>query len=104
VGDPRAPAPGGLTERSSIDDIIDLYKRDVDVSLIRERLKRSIEERLDDLMELQRECIVIGGVAATVHGSARLTRDIDVVYPKDFEAIAELETIRDERQRGDRAT
>jgi hypothetical protein len=43
-----------MTERSSIDDIIDLYKRDVDVSLIRERLKRSIEERLEDLMELQR--------------------------------------------------
>ena len=26
------------------------------------------------------EFIVVGGVAATVHGSARLTRDIDVVY------------------------
>ena len=43
-----------MTERSSIDDIIDLYKRDVDVSLIQERLKRSVEERLEDLMELQR--------------------------------------------------
>jgi hypothetical protein len=40
--------------RSSIDDIIDLYKRDVDRTLIRERLKRSVEERLEDLMELQR--------------------------------------------------
>jgi predicted nucleotidyltransferase len=26
------------------------------------------------------EFILIGGVAATVHGSARLTRDVDVVY------------------------
>ena len=43
-----------MTERSSIDDIIDVYKRDVDVSLIRERLKRSVEQRLEDLMELQR--------------------------------------------------
>ena len=43
-----------MTDRSSIDDIIDVYKRDVDVSLIRERLKRSVEERLEDLMELQR--------------------------------------------------
>ena len=43
-----------MTERSSIEDIIDVYKRDVDVSLIRERLKRSVEERLEDLMELQR--------------------------------------------------
>lgn len=33
--------------RSSIDDIIDLYKRDVDVSLIAENLKRSVEERLE---------------------------------------------------------
>jgi hypothetical protein len=41
-------------ERSSIDDIIDVYKRDVDRTLIRQRLTRSIEERLEDLMELQR--------------------------------------------------
>ena len=42
-----------MSERSSIDDIIDAYEKDVDVSLIRERLKRSVEERLEDLMELQ---------------------------------------------------
>jgi hypothetical protein len=41
-------------ERSSIDDIIDVYKRDVDRTLIRERLKRTVEERLEDLMEFQR--------------------------------------------------
>ena len=40
-------------ERSSIDDIIDVYKRDVDVSLIVENLKRSIDERLEALMNLQ---------------------------------------------------
>jgi predicted RecB family endonuclease len=40
--------------RSSIDDIIDVYKRDVDRTLIRERLKRTVEERLEDLMEFQR--------------------------------------------------
>ena len=44
-----------MTEgRSSIDDIIDLYKRDVDVSLIVERLKRTVEQRLEDLMDFQR--------------------------------------------------
>ena len=41
-------------ERSSIDDIIDVYKRDVDRTLIRERLTKTTEERLEDLMELQR--------------------------------------------------
>jgi hypothetical protein len=39
--------------RSSIDDIIDLYKRDVDVSLIVESLKRTVEERLEGLMRFQ---------------------------------------------------
>jgi len=39
--------------RSSIDDVIDVYKRDVDRTLIRERLKRSVEERLEDLMDFQ---------------------------------------------------
>jgi hypothetical protein len=42
-------------ERSSIDDIIGVYKRDVDVSLLLERLRRSIEERLEDLMRFQAE-------------------------------------------------
>ena len=42
-----------MTERSSIDDIIDLYKRDVDVSLIESSLKRSVEERLEMLMQFQ---------------------------------------------------
>ena len=34
--------------------------------------------------------IVIGGVAATVHGSSRLTRDVDVVYRRTRENIAHL--------------
>lgn len=37
------------------------------------------------------EFILIGGVAATVHGSARLTQDIDVVYcraPANLERLA----------------
>jgi hypothetical protein len=42
-----------MTERSSIDDIIDLYKRDVDVSLIESNLQRSVEERLEMLMQFQ---------------------------------------------------
>jgi len=55
VGDPgTAELALSEGERSSIDDIIELYKRDVDRTLIRQRLTRSIEERLEDLMELQR--------------------------------------------------
>jgi hypothetical protein len=56
--------------RSSIDDIIDVYKRDVDRTLIRQRLTRSIEERLEDLMELQR-------FAEELHRAGRVTFEAD---------------------------
>jgi hypothetical protein len=36
--------------------------------------------------------IVIGGVAATAHGSTQLTNDLDVVYARDAENIARLAT------------
>lgn len=39
-------------ERSSIDDIIALYKKDVDRSLLREALKLTPEERLQQLQDL----------------------------------------------------
>ena len=34
------------------------------------------------------ESILVGGVAATVHGSARLTRDVDGVYSRRPENIS----------------
>ena len=40
--------------RSSLDDIIDVYKRDVDRSLIREQLKKTPDERLRELVRLER--------------------------------------------------
>lgn len=36
--------------RSSIDDIIDLYKKDVDISLIRENLKLTPDQRLKNMV------------------------------------------------------
>ncbi len=39
---------------SSIDEIIELYKRDVDVTLLEESLKRSPEERILALEEFER--------------------------------------------------
>jgi len=38
------------------------------------------------------EFILIGGAAATVHGSSRLTRDVDVVYSRTRENMAWLVT------------
>jgi hypothetical protein len=39
---------------SSIDAIIDLYKRDVDRTLLREQLKKTPSERLQDLQSMVR--------------------------------------------------
>lgn len=36
------------------------------------------------------EFILIGGAAATAHGSARLTQDVDIVYRRTLENIARL--------------
>ena len=35
------------------DPVIEAYKKDIDRTLLRERLKRSVEERLRDLTQLQ---------------------------------------------------
>lgn len=39
---------------TSLDRVIELYKRDVDLTLLRENLRLTPEERLRRLMELQR--------------------------------------------------
>jgi hypothetical protein len=36
------------------DPVIEVYKKDIDRTLLRENLKRSVEERFERLMELQR--------------------------------------------------
>ncbi len=36
-----------------LDPVIEAYKKDVDRTLLRERLKRTVDERLRDLMQLQ---------------------------------------------------
>ena len=43
-----------MTPGSSIDEIIELYRRDVDVTLIDECLKRTVEERLQALQDMSR--------------------------------------------------
>jgi len=49
-----------------------------------------IERLLRALADGQVRFIVIGGVAATIHGSARPTFDLDVVYDRAPENIARL--------------
>lgn len=49
-----------------------------------------LETLLRALGEAPVEFILIGGVAATVHGSSRLTRDLDIVYRRTDKNIERL--------------
>ena len=42
------------------------------------------------LTENEVEFIIVGGAAATAHGSARLTLDLDIVYKRSSENIARI--------------
>ena len=44
-----------------------------------------LERALQELHRSGVEFIVIGGVAATIHGSARVTQDLDIVYARSKE-------------------
>ena len=47
---------------------------------------------LSTLIEGKVDFVVVGGVAATLHGSARFTADLDVVYGRSRENIRRLVT------------
>ena len=49
-----------------------------------------LEVLLSALREGRVSFVVIGGVAATLHGSARLTNDLDIVYDRSAENIERL--------------
>jgi hypothetical protein len=66
------------------DPVIERYKSDVDRTLLRENLKLTVEERIRKLVRLQR-------FAEELRRAGR---------PKDLEAIAELEALREERDQG----
>ena len=51
-----------------------------------------------ELADHKVEFILIGGVAATVHGSSRLTQDLDIVYRRSAENVERLvEALRSHR-------
>ena len=53
-------------------------------------VQTKFRELISTLSRANVEFIVVGGVAATGHGSARLTRDLDVVYRRTPGNIARL--------------
>jgi hypothetical protein len=50
---PALESDGGVEVSLAPDPVIEAYKKDVDRTLLRENLKRTVEERLRDLMRLQ---------------------------------------------------
>ena len=86
------------------DPIVQAYKQDVDRTMIRENLRRTIDERLrlneESLQlgaELQRaladhdvEYILVGGIAARAHGSARITQHVDICYARSDQNLARI--------------
>jgi hypothetical protein len=104
---------------SSLDPIVELYKRGIDRTLVRENLRKSHEERLvtlerriafihrmhspgsrpattqfrallSTLHENEVAFVIVGGAAAALHGAARVTYDIDIVYDRSVGNLQRL--------------
>lgn len=100
------------------DPVVAAYRRDIDRTLLRENLRRSVAERLEGLHSMGRlstklrrdsapmnlevllcalsdahvEFVLVGGVAARAHGSARFTQDADIAYARSRENLARVVT------------
>jgi hypothetical protein len=57
-----------------------------------ERLIRIIEEPLKLLGRFEVQCVIIGGVASTLYGSALLTNDLDLCYARNIGNLEKLAT------------
>ncbi len=79
-----------MNQSRGLDPVIEVYKKDIDRTLIRRNLKLSHEERLQNAMELQRFAQELRKAGRRVKRAAG--------RPKDLEAISELEAIREEEQ------
>ena len=56
----RIPAEG----ESSVDRIVEVYKRDVDRTLLREQLRKTPDERVRELVEMERFVEALRAAAA----------------------------------------
>ena len=53
-------------------------------------LSKNIEAPLRLLGEHKVDCVIVGGIAALIHGSLLLTNDVDVCYARDPENLRRL--------------
>jgi hypothetical protein len=72
------------------DPVIEAYKKDIDRTLLDANLKLSPEQRLLKLMEMQRFAEELRRAGQRAREEQRAAG-----RPKDLEAIAELEALRD---------
>ena len=86
MGDGSPPRSSGVAP----DPVTEAYKKDVDRGLLRENLKLTPDERLRKLERFMRSLTEMQAAAA---GKGRTSR------PKDLEVIAELEALKEERDR-----
>jgi hypothetical protein len=104
---------------SSADPIVELFKRRMDRTMLRDNLRKSCEDRvlgleriiafiqqlhspgslpattrftalLAALGESGVACVIVGGVAATLHGAARITYDLDAVYDRSADNLQRI--------------
>ena len=52
---------------------------------------KDVEQQLRLLGRFQVECVIVGGVAATLHGASYLTHDLDVCYARTPENLKRVE-------------
>ena len=53
-------------------------------------LNKTVEAALRLLGEHRVDCVIVGGIAALIHGSLLLTNDVDVCYARDLENLKRL--------------
>jgi hypothetical protein len=53
---------------------------------------KDVERQIRLVSEFQIECVLVGGVAATVHGSSIPTQDLDICYSRDNANLARMIT------------
>jgi hypothetical protein len=87
-----ANPPPGSKLRAAIDFGVDISLMDPPAYSDRagRRADRSFRDVLDALHAHRVECIIIGGVALLLHGSTRVTLDIDILYARSRENIRRL--------------
>jgi hypothetical protein len=51
---------------------------------------KDVEQQIRLVGEFQIKCVLVGGVAATIHGSSIPTQDLDICYSRDSENLTKV--------------